>query len=92
MDKVDVSGSANITNLADYVTTITRVEKDDDLKGNHSVFSVKKNRPTGVQNKNVELFFNNFRRRFYITKEEINKNYYAEEFEQIDINDTDLPF
>lgn len=93
VDKVDVSGSGNITNLADYVTTITRVEAEEgSLEEDHTVFSVKKNRPTGVQNKNVKLFFNSFRRRFYITNEEINKNYYADEFEQIDINDSDLPF
>lgn len=93
VDKADVSGSGNITNLADYVTTISRVEAEDgSLEGDSTVFSVRKNRPTGVQNKNVKLFFNSFRRRFYITGEELDKNYYADEFEQIDINDAELPF
>lgn len=93
VDKTDVSGSGNITNLADYVTTITRVEAEEgSLEEDSTVFSVRKNRPTGVQNKNVKLFFNSFRRRFYITGEELDKNYYADEFEQIDINDADLPF
>lgn len=93
VDKADVSGSGNITNLADYVTTITRVEAEDgSLEGDSTVFSVRKNRPTGVQNKNVKLFFNSFRRRFYITGEELDKNYYADEIEQIDINDAELPF
>ena len=56
VDKTDVSGSANITNLADYVTTITRVEAEEDsIEEDCTIFSVKKNRPTGVQNKNIKL-------------------------------------
>ena len=93
VDKTDVSGSANITNLADYVTTITRVEAEEDsIEEDCTIFSVKKNRPTGVQNKNIKLNFDTFRRRFYITNEELEKNYYSKGFIQIDINDTELPF
>ncbi|HSQ90309.1 DnaB-like helicase C-terminal domain-containing protein, partial [Romboutsia sp.] len=83
VSKLDIAGSANITNLADYVTTITRVDKTEEegVKFEHdAIFSVEKNRPTGVQNKNVGLNFDTHRRRFYINNQELNKNFYDNEF------------
>lgn len=74
IEKDDVAGSANITNLADYVTTISRA-KDEEVEYD-AILKILKNRHTGV-NVGKRLMFNIERKRFYSseTEKELNKRY-----------------
>lgn len=74
IEKDDVAGSANITNLADYVTTISRA-KDEEVEYD-AILKILKNRHTGV-NVGKKLMFNIERKRFYSaeTEKELNKRY-----------------
>ena len=74
IEKDDVAGSANITNLADYVTTISRAK--DDVVEYDAILKILKNRHTGV-NVGKRLMFNIERKRFYSseTGKELNKRY-----------------
>ena len=83
INKDDVAGSANITNLADYVTTIERNDKED--RTHDADLRILKNRHTGVNSK-VELKFDNDRKRFYSSSEmlELKTEYLKEEFQQIE--------
>ena len=74
IEKDDVAGSANITNLADYVTTISRAK--DDVIEYDAILKILKNRHTGV-NVGKRLMFNIERKRFYSseTEKELNKRY-----------------
>ena len=74
IEKDDVAGSANITNLADYVTTISRA-KDDEVEYD-AILKILKNRHTGV-NVGKKLMFSIERKRFYSaeTEKELNKRY-----------------
>ena len=74
IEKDDVAGSANITNLADYVTTISRAK--DDVIEYDAILKILKNRHTGV-NVGKRLMFNIERKRFYSseTGKELNKRY-----------------
>ena len=82
--KDDVAGTANITNLADYVTTIERnfkVDREYDAK-----LSILKNRHTGV-NTCSTLKFDSDRKRFYSSSEkfELGVNYLDSKQEFIEI-------
>ncbi|MGL5718810.1 MAG: DnaB-like helicase C-terminal domain-containing protein [Paraclostridium sp.] len=79
--KDDVAGSANITNLADYVTILERNFKED--REYDAKLSIVKNRHTGT-NASVALKFDMDRKRFYSTgdKQELNVNYLASEYMQ----------
>ena len=83
IEKDDVAGSANITNLADYVTTISRA-KDEEVEYD-AVLKVLKNRHTGV-NVGKKLMFNIDRKRFYSaeTEKELNRRYF-DNLEQVNI-------
>ena len=86
LDKSDISGSANITNLADYVIIIQRVY-DEYGEDKHTLFTVNKDRYTG-SNIGIELLFSKDRRRFYCkngNKEELEVNYLMQNLEQIHI-------
>ena len=74
IEKDDVAGSANITNLADYVTTISRAK--DEEQEYDAILKILKNRHTGV-NVGKRLMFNIERKRFYSaeTEKELNKRY-----------------
>lgn len=74
IEKDDVAGSANITNLADYVTTISRA-KDEEVEYD-AILKILKNRHTGV-NVGKKLMFDIERKRFYSseTEKELNKRY-----------------
>ena len=74
IEKDDVAGSANITNLADYVTTISRAK--DDVVEYDAILKILKNRHTGV-NVGKKLMFSIERKRFYSaeTEKELNKRY-----------------
>ena len=74
IEKDDVAGSANITNLADYVTTISRA-KDEEVEYD-AILKILKNRHTGV-NVGKKLMFDIDRKRFFSseTGKELNKRY-----------------
>lgn len=74
IEKDDVAGSANITNLADYVTTISRAK--DEEQEYDTILKILKNRHTGV-NVGKKLMFSIERKRFYSaeTEKELNKRY-----------------
>ena len=83
IEKDDVAGSANITNLADYVTTISRAK--DDVVEYDAILKVLKNRHTGV-NVGKKLMFDIDRKRFYSaeTEKELNRRYF-DNFEQVNM-------
>lgn len=82
ISKDDVAGSANITNLSDYVTTIER--NFDENREYDAKISILKNRHTGV-NSSTTLKFDMDRKRFYSSseKKELQTNYLIEEFEEV---------
>ena len=84
IEKDDVAGSANITNLADYVTTISRAK--DDITEYDAILKILKNRHTGV-NVGKKLMFDIDRKRFYSaeTEAELNRRYF-DNLEQINID------
>ena len=92
VNKDDVAGSANITNLADYVTSIER-KFNEDGTDDITKLSILKNRHTG-KNVSIELKYDDARHRFYSSSmmEELNVNYLDDRFQQINIDDSDLPF
>ena len=92
INKDDVSGSANITNVSDYITTIER-KFNEDGTDDVTKLSILKNRHTG-KNVAVELKYDSVRHRFYSSSEmiELNTNYLDNEFQQVSLEDTDLPF
>ena len=87
IEKDDVAGSANITNLADYVTTISRAK--DDVVEYDAILKILKNRHTGV-NVGKKLMFNLERKRFYSaeTEKELHRRYF-DNLEQINIDSWD---
>ena len=87
IEKDDVAGSANITNLADYVTTISRA-KDEEVEYD-AILKILKNRHTGV-NVGKKLMFSIERKRFFSaeTEKELNKRY-LDNFEQLGIDEWD---
>ena len=93
VNKDDVAGSANITNLADYVTSIER-KFNEDGTDDITKLSILKNRHTG-KNVSIELKYDDVRHRFYSSSmmEELGVNYLDnKEFIQVNIDDSDLPF
>lgn len=84
--KDDVSGSANITNLADYVTILERNFKED--REYDAKLSIVKNRHTGV-NTSVALKFDSDRKRFYSSSMmlELGVNYFDTRFTQVNLDD-----
>ena len=86
LDKADISGSANITNLADYVMLVQRIKEEDGHTDKFTTFTIDKDRYTG-QRLIINLLFDRDRRRFYCLNgngEELEVNYLLEEFEQIE--------
>ena len=87
LDKADISGSANITNLADYVMIVQRIKDEEDAtKDKHTILTIDKDRYMGNR-LGIELLFDRDRRRFYCLNgngEELEVNYLLEEFEQIE--------
>ena len=92
LDKSDISGSANITNLADYVMLVQRIKDEEDpTKDKHTIFSIDKDRYMGTR-LDIALLFDKDRRRFYCKNglgEELQVNYLDEGFEQIGIDSWD---
>lgn len=79
--KDDIAGTGNITNLADYVTSVIRVEEEvkekivaDGAISYDAEFHVLKNRHTGKLPK-VALKFDSERKRFWSNKSELDRDY-----------------
>lgn len=92
----DISGTANIANLADYVTCIHRIQQD--LQEEKSIMSydaglyLYKNRYGLEMHKPLRMFFSSERKRFYTGAEELNKDYkYHRDSRFIQVN-LDTPF
>ena len=89
LDKSDISGSANITNLADYVIIVQRIFEEDNLnKDKHTELIINKDRYMGCNGK-VYLLFDKDRRRFFCKDgkgEELEVNYFMQNLEQINID------
>lgn len=88
LTKYDVAGSGDITNLADYVIGIHRTTEEEKRQYEESVEKGKpiqnpkdasiilfKDRPTGSNEKEAKMFFNQSRKRFYLTDGQLNKDY-----------------
>jgi len=89
LDKSDISGSANITNLADYVMIVQRIKDEEDAtKDRHTILSIDKDRYMGTR-LGIRLLFDRDRRRFYCENgngEELEVDYFMQNLEQIDID------
>ena len=92
LDKSDISGSANITNLADYVMLVQRIKDEENpTVDKHTVFSIDKDRYMGTRLE-IALTFNKDRRRFFAKSglgEELKVNYLEQELEQIEVTEWD---
>lgn len=78
ISKFDIAGSGDITNLADYVFSISRVTSEDkakepDLKD--CVIKMMKDRPKGTGDFAISLSFDKDRKRFYYSSTELKKEY-----------------
>lgn len=91
ISKFDIAGSGDITNLADYVLSISRVtdeqrEKQPALKD--SVIKIMKDRIKGTSEFIVNLNYDKVRKRFYHYNAELNKSYgYANNMVQVEVNE-----
>ena len=80
LNKSDISGSANITNLADYVMIIQRIKEKNEQGeevDKHTLLKIDKDRYMGTR-LGIELLFDKDRRRFYCkngNKEELGIDY-----------------
>lgn len=94
--KFDIAGSGDITNLADYVMSISRVtgeEKEESPELKDSVIKVMKDRIKGTGEFKACFNFNSERKRFYSSNYELNKNYgYVEDKNMIEVQMSVNPF
>ena len=88
LDKSDISGSANITNLADYVMIVQRIKDEDNLTiDKHTILTIDKDRYMGAR-LGIELLFDKDRRRFYCKNgngEELEVDFLMQNYEQVNI-------
>ena len=80
LTKMDVAGSGDITNRADNVLSVFRIEHDDDKQkypGVDTIVDIFKNRLMGIQNKEIWLNFNPEDKRFAMCSraEQLKKHY-----------------
>lgn len=78
--KYDIAGSGDISNLADYVVSISRItdedrEKSIELRDKDAVIKVMKDRIKGNGEFANTFKFDKTRKRFYSTLNELNKDY-----------------
>ena len=90
LDKSDISGSANITNLADYVVIVQRIkDEENETIDKHTKFTIDKDRYMGSR-LCTHLIFDKDRRRFYCengNKEELGVNYLDSNQEFIEVQE-----
>ena len=76
--KMDVAGSANLTNLVHYVMSIHRIPEEDrknDKTDKDVCLSLFKNRPLGFSDKNIGLYYDVSSKRFYGEGDDLNRKY-----------------
>ena len=89
--KLDISGSSDLMNLAHYIISVHRYSKQEkegvtnyktgafnkgqEPKDHDVVLDLHKNRITGIQDKSVDLWFDNASYRFFENSEELYKRY-----------------
>ncbi|WP_113885956.1 DnaB-like helicase C-terminal domain-containing protein [Clostridium butyricum] len=96
--KFDVAGSGDITNLADYVVSISRITDEDrgkspDLIDKDAVIKIMKDRIKGSSELYSTFKFDAERKRFYSNQNELNRDYgyiNNEELVQVEINSNEL--
>ena len=93
--KFDVAGTGDITNLADYVISISRItdedrEKNHALIGKDAVIKIMKDRIKGNGEFANTFSFDNERKRFYSNQNELNKDYgYTNNLELVQVEMSD---
>ena len=96
----DVAGASEVVNLADYELILTRdisVDPKTEVVSDVTKIGILKNRITGKQGISARLHFDSMRKRFWMTKEELVKDYkYGHvdqvEFVELDSVADDVPF
>lgn len=96
INKFDVAGTGDITNLADYVMAVKRVtekEREDDPSLRDTVIKVMKDRPKGSNEFYVDLSFDKARKRYYSSLSELDKDYgYTKDLEMVQVEMGEDPF
>lgn len=102
INKFDVAGTGDITNLADYVMAVRRIsdrerkkdeESDFPIGLKDSLLKVMKDRPKGSSEFSINLNFDRYRKRFYSNQEELNKDYgYLNENDLVEVENQECPF
>lgn len=93
--KFDVAGTGDITNLADYVISISRITEEDRIKnheliGKDAVIKVMKDRIKGNGEFANTFSFDTERKRFYSNQNELNKDYgYTNNLELVQVEMSD---
>ncbi len=78
ISKFDIAGTGDITNMADYVFSISRITSKDRKKNSKyrdCIIKMMKDRPKGTEDFAVTLSFDKDRRRFYGSLLELDKKY-----------------
>lgn len=78
ISKFDIAGTGDITNMADYVFSISRITSKDRKKNSKyrdCIIKMMKDRPKGTEDFAVTLSFDKDRKRFYGSMLELNKKY-----------------
>lgn len=93
----DVSGASEIVGSADTVLRIERfkIKKDnkDEVEEEEPKIIVLKNRWGGITNRAFNISFDSYRKRFYTSKEELNRNYgYDTNKKFVQVSCNELPF
>lgn len=89
--KFDIAGSGDITNLADYVISISRITDDDREKNKalmeeDAVIKVMKDRIKGTSEFYTTYKFDTTRKRFYSNQNEINRDYgYTKNYDLVQV-------
>lgn len=98
ISKFDIAGTGDITNLADYVISISRItdkdkEKAPELNGKDSVIKVLKDRIRGNGEFASILNFDKERKRFYSNQNELNRDYgYTNAYELVQVEAEEIIF
>ena len=85
LNKLEISGSGDITNLSSYVLAIHRYTKEERKKTDYDcVIDLFKNRITGTQDKSLDVYFDTMSYRFYTDERHLDRKYgWERECEQL---------
>lgn len=90
----DIAGASEMINLADNIFRLSRkTSMVDDEEVNASKMAIQKNRWGGVIDRAITLTFDDYRKRFYQTENELNIDYgYDKNKKFVQMETDDLPF